>query len=98
MTEATPSVKPAVKKSELTKKTVKVAKPTKPAAKVADKKPADKKTEFTYGIKDLAAALGSEAVAVRGMLRRREIKKNGTQYGWNTKAELDAVVKQLKAA
>lgn len=54
--------------------------------------------EFKYGVSDLADKLGIEAASVRVKLRNRGVEKAGKSYGWNTKAELDEVVDQLKAS
>jgi len=48
-----------------------------------------------YGIADLAEALDIEPASARIRLRNAEIKKRAGRYGWNTKAELDEVVKKL---
>lgn len=70
--------------------------------KAKEKKPEEKKTEkkakepeFAYGVKDIAEAMDTTAVAVRGMLRRRSIEKAGKSYGWNTQKDLDAVIKEI---
>lgn len=46
---------------------------------------------------DLAEALGIEPASVRVKLRKLGVEKSGRSYGWNTKKELDEVVKQCKA-
>lgn len=60
-----------------------------------------KNTETTedlkYGIPALAEALGTEPHLVRARLRTAKVAKAGKKYGWATKADFDAVVKQLKA-
>ena len=53
--------------------------------------------EMKYGIPALAEALGTEAHLVRARLRTAKVPKAGKKYGWATKADFDAVVKQLKA-
>lgn len=53
--------------------------------------------EFKYGVAELAEKLGLEAATVRVRLRNANIEKAGKSYGWNTKAELDEVVAELKA-
>lgn len=53
------------------------------------------KEEFKYGVDDLAAALGIENQSARVFLRKIGHKKAGRSYGWNTKAEIDALVKQF---
>jgi hypothetical protein len=52
--------------------------------------------EFKFGVSDLAEKLGIKEASVRVQLRNRGIEKNGKSYGWNTKAELEEVAKQLK--
>lgn len=73
--------------------------------KKADKK-ADKKTdakaekaaerEFKFGVEDIADKLDIKAASVRVQLRNKGIEKAGKSYGWNTKAELDEVIDQIK--
>lgn len=59
---------------------------------------ADEKNDTPkYGIQDLADALGIAPASARVRLRNEGIEKSGRSYGWNTKSELDALVKQLKA-
>lgn len=53
--------------------------------------------EFKYGVEDIATELGIKAASVRVQLRNKNIDKAGKAYGWNTKAELDGVISQLKA-
>lgn len=50
-----------------------------------------------YGVDYLAKQLGKAGHLVRSQLRTRKIPKNGRTYGWDTKAEADDVVAQLKA-
>ncbi len=94
------------------RKRMKMAKPTKTAAKAAPAKTeAPKKTAaaaeekapkepaapaFKYGVKDLAEALGIKEASVRVRLRNHEVDKAGKTYGWNTKADLQAVVDSIK--
>lgn len=47
-----------------------------------------------YVVDDLAELLGISPVATRVFLRSIEHEREGRSYGWNTKAELDALVKQ----
>lgn len=60
-----------------------------------EKKKADQE-EFKFGINHLAEALKIKPASARVQLRDGKIKKAGKSYGWNTKAELDEVVKKLK--
>jgi hypothetical protein len=53
--------------------------------------------EFKYGVAELAEKLGIEAASVRVKLRNAGIKKAGKSYGWNTKADLDEVIDELKS-
>lgn len=55
-----------------------------------------KDEEFKFGINQLADALKIKPASARVQLRDGKIKKAGKSYGWNTKAELDEVVKKLK--
>lgn len=68
---------------------------TKKAKDSAEKEP--KAPEFKYGVKDLAELLGIDGASVRVKLRNKGIEKAGRSYGWNTKTDLEAVVKQLQA-
>lgn len=54
--------------------------------------------EHKFGISDLAEKLGIKEASVRVQLRNKGIKKDGKSYGWDTKAELQEVVDQLKAS
>lgn len=71
------------------------------ASKKADKAdPKEEKAaerEFKYGVEDLAEKLDIKPASVRVQLRNKGIDKAGKSYGWNSKAELDEVVAQLKA-
>lgn len=51
-----------------------------------------------YGVKHLAKSLKTEPHLLRVKLRNNKIKKNGKSYGWDTKSEMEAVVKKLQAA
>ena len=53
--------------------------------------------EFKYGVSDLADALDIKPASVRVQLRNKGIEKAGKSYGWNTKAELNEVIDQLKS-
>lgn len=72
------------------------------AAKKATKEEVVEKTaatpEFKYGVSDLAEKLDIKPASVRVQLRNKGVEKAGKSYGWNTKAELQEVVDQLKAA
>lgn len=84
-----------------------MAKKDEKKAPKADTKGKDKKSkkddekeaapEFKYGVSDLAEALDIEPASVRVRLRNKGIEKAGKSYGWNSKAELNEVVEQLKA-
>lgn len=50
-----------------------------------------------YGITDLSTALGIEPASVRVKLRKAKIEKVGGRYGWDTKAEMNAVIDKIKA-
>lgn len=53
--------------------------------------------EPKYTVNDLMEATGLVGASVRVALRALGIEKNfGNKYGWSTKAEFDAVVKQMK--
>jgi hypothetical protein len=64
------------------------------AEKVESKKEAA--PEFKYGVQDLADKLGIEPASVRVKLRNAGVAKAGKSYGWNTKADLDEVIEELK--
>lgn len=53
--------------------------------------------EFKYGVEDLADALSLKPASVRMKLRNKGIDKAGKAYGWNSKAELQEVIAQLKS-
>ena len=50
---------------------------------------------FKYGIDDVADALKIKPASARVQLRSKGIKKAGKSYGWNSKAEVEEVVKKL---
>ena len=50
--------------------------------------------EFKYSVDDLASLMEVQPATVRVWLRNNGIKRTGRSYGWNTKAELDALLKQ----
>lgn len=64
------------------------------AEKVEKEAPA--KTEFKFGVSDLAEKLGLNEASVRVKLRNAGVKKAGKSYGWNSKAELQEVIDELK--
>lgn len=69
-------------------------------AKASKKDKAETKAaapEFKYGVADLADKLGIKEASVRVQLRNKGIEKAGKSYGWNTKAELEEVIDELKA-
>lgn len=73
---------------------------TKAAPAKASKAPAKaekEKEEWEYTVADLADELGIEAASVRVKLRNANVEREGRSYGWNTKKEFDAVLKQLSA-
>ena len=87
-------------------------KTSKTADKKADAKGADTKatktsakseakaaaSEFKYGVNDLAKILGhSDPASTRVALRKHGIEKAGKSYGWNSKDDLEAVAKKIKA-
>jgi hypothetical protein len=61
----------------------------------AEKK--EKAAEFKFGVTDLAEKLDIKEASVRVQLRNKGVAKAGKSYGWNTKAELEEVAKQLKS-
>lgn len=68
-------------------------------AKTATKEKAEKKAapeEFKYGVDDVADALGIKPASARVQLRNNNIEKAGKSYGWNSKSEVEEVVKKLK--
>jgi len=50
-----------------------------------------------YGITDLSTSLGIEPASIRVKLRKAKIEKVGGRYGWDTKAEMNAVIDKIKA-
>jgi hypothetical protein len=52
--------------------------------------------EHKYGIDDLAALMGLNAASVRSFLRKSGVERTGRSYGWDTKGELDAIVKDYQ--
>lgn len=96
---AKPVAKPVKKDDKAEAKKV-----SKPAAKTDDKKAPSKKPAFAremdmkFGISDLARALDLDETYTRAKLRQHGVEKEakgGTAYGWNTRADLDEVVKLL---
>lgn len=65
-------------------------------AKTEEKAPAAEKPK--YGVSELADALGIEGASVRVKLRKSSFEKEGRAWGWDTKKDFDAVVKELKAS
>lgn len=88
--KSTPVVaaKPAPKAAEAPKKVKKDA-PAEEPAKTVEERP-------KYGVPQLAEALGTKPASVRVRLRNLNIPKAGKTYGWNTKAEMQEVIDQLK--
>lgn len=67
-------------------------------ATATKEKPAAKEVEdFKYGIEDVAEELGIKPASARVQLRKYNIKRAGKSYGWNSKTEVDEVVKKLKS-
>lgn len=66
-------------------------------AKVENEEKAPKRETSKYGISDLAEALDLSPASTRVKLRAASIEKTGGRYGWDSKAEMQAVVDQLKA-
>lgn len=58
---------------------------------------AEKTEDFKYGVAELAKELGILDTSVRIALRKHEVKKNGTSYGWNSEKEFKSVVEQIRA-
>lgn len=57
-----------------------------------------KETEtFKYGVEDVAESLGIKPASARVQLRNHGIEKSGKSYGWNSKSEVEDVVKTINA-
>lgn len=88
------------RRSEMAKETTKSAASKGAAAKPAEavkKSNLPPRPEYKYNITSLADVLDIEPASVRIKLRKLKIKKaEGGIYGWNTKADFDEVVKQLR--
>ncbi len=86
-------------KTAKTEKTAKDDKASKTTAK--EKAPAKEKAEtkeFKYGVADLQKLLGhGDPASTRVALRKHNIEKAGKSYGWDSKDELEAIVKKIKA-
>ena len=54
-------------------------------------------SEHKYNVDDLAEKLGITPVSTRVFLRSIEAPREGRSYGWDTAAELDAIVKQYNS-
>ena len=65
--------------------------------KVEAKKTAEKEA-FKYGIEDIADGLDIKAASARVQLRNHNVKKAGKSYGWNSKAEVEEIIKKLKGS
>lgn len=63
------------------------------------KEPKDKEetVEHKYVVADLAAKIGLTDQSTRVFLRSIEAEREGRSYGWDTAAELDALVKQYNS-
>lgn len=53
--------------------------------------------KLPYGVPELAEVLDIQQAMVRVKLRNKDVKKNGSAYGWKTKSEFQEVVDKLKA-
>lgn len=83
-------------KKEATPKKEKEAKAAPAASPAAKAKAA---ASFKYGVEALATKLGVKAASARVALRNNKIPKaEGGVYGWNSQADLEAVVAKLKPA
>lgn len=87
------SAKPTAKKAPAPKADA----PKKVAAKASPAKEAKAPAADApkYGIQDLAKMLDLKEASVRVKLRNSNVAKSGKSYGWNNKADLEAVAKQL---
>lgn len=65
-------------------------------AKLEKKEKTEKTEEFKYGIEDLANAMGVKPASARVQLRNNNIKKASKSYGWNSKTDLEEVVKKIQ--
>lgn len=54
------------------------------------------KTDFKYGVDDVAKELGIKSASARIRLRQASTKKAGKSYGWNSRSDFEGVVKSLK--
>ena len=54
------------------------------------------KVEFKYGIADIAEATGMAPPSIRVGLRDGDFEKEGSRWGWNRKADVDAIIKHFK--
>lgn len=91
-----PSKDKASSKADKTKDT---KTPTKGAGDKATKStPKAEAKEFKYGVADLQKLLGhGDPASTRVALRKHSIDKAGKSYGWDSKDELEAVAKKIKA-
>lgn len=89
------ATKKKVSKKKATQDDTKETKKVKKSTKASTKK--EKTSTEGYGVAYLAKQLEKEPNLVRVALRNKGIKKTGKSYNWETKAEADKVVKQLKA-
>ena len=69
-------------------------KPAKAETKAEEKPVA--KASAKFGMKEVEAASGLTGASARAAMRSLGVEKLDGRYGWNTKAEFDSVVKQLK--
>lgn len=84
--------------SHFTKETEMAAKAKKKTTAKKAKARSETKSEFAYGVAELAGHLGIEPSTVRVNLRKAKIKKAGKSYGWKTDAEMKQVAKKLAPA
>lgn len=53
--------------------------------------------EMKYGVEDFAGEAGVEPATARVMLRKANIKKVGTSYGWESMKDVKACVEKCRA-
>lgn len=61
------------------------------------KAPAVEKEKPKFNVNNLADDLGKSPAEVRVLLRKSDIEKPGSVWGWDKKADYDAALKSLKA-
>lgn len=65
-------------------------------AKAEESKKAEKTAEFKYTVDNLVTDTGLQKPSIRIGLRESDFKKTGASWGWNTKADYEAVLKFFK--